>query len=698
MATTPINVLIDGKSIVKQFDHVSIKFSEGTYCNSIDLSVISKELWDKFDPITFFGKLKLEVPIGSTNYAFLIEERNTTVGIPGISFTVWGRSAQALLDRPYSNTVNDEEEKIHPWQIDDVKVKDIIEYAIDYCCSSDIKDKVSVHWDVEDFTVYKDTFSVSHNSPIEIISTLAGIIGAEFVANADGSLTVQEYSVKEGSSVQEYNDVDHIVSLNDEIVYPIGYNAVTVNGYGSKENQIPAYLSPSLQEDDLKGWEFGKYRIVRVYNYHPKGLAIEASVLKGDIKKSIKGKQTFTEWVILVWGSGNTQYPNLFGETVVKGDEDEPLEFRQVEYECSYQDFLLASELTDDDDPAYGVSSYYFSDLTNTATLSFEYYDTSGEIKDQPVIQLDWEDKEDEDANKPWSLFTYFWRPGLDVDSEYIRRTSTVGTVAPSSSTGTGVRLISKEAAVKPQLKFRVWGPYWDLVEKCFDSVYNTITPNLTRNSTITKLVEEEIGFSDGEGNLSRPYYSSGDVQWYTPGGGNLLFQEGMTLVKISGYKKNQVYAPFAIGKVSYKSNYTLGHTFLPDSYKASEFYVYLKKIALKGTDGVLQDSEYLSISQAVENEDIETPTPVGTATRDITIQVKDFATEVVVVGAAVIIDGRWIGTTDDQGLLNVIGIRVGDHSIRIQASGYLDSDEDELANDTFTVTADDTGTSGQII
>jgi hypothetical protein len=65
---------------------------------------------------------------------------------------------------------------------------------------------------------------------------------------------------------------------------------------------------------------------------------------------------------------------------------------------------------------------------------------------------------------------------------------------------------------------------------------------------------------------------------------------------------------------------------------------------------------------------------------------VKDFATDVIIPNADVVVDGISRGSTDADGIITIIGISVGDHTIKITASNYLDSDEDELANDTFTV------------
>jgi hypothetical protein len=686
---TPINILINGESLIEYFDQVSIKFSEGSFCNSIDIGIKSKELWDKFDPIQNFGVLKLQVPIGNMNYEFLIEERNTTVNVPGISFTAWGRSAQALFDKPYSKTVNDEEEKIHPWQTGDCTVLQIISYAIGYCCSAYIQSKVSVHWNVENFTVYENTFSASHSSPIDIISTLAGIIGAEFIANADGSITVQEYSVQEGTIVQEYNDLDHIVSLSDDIVYPIGYNSVMVYGYGTSANST-ASLTAELIKDALSGWEYGKYRRVRCYYYHSKGLSVAASAIHGVVRSGGSGTESFTEWVLLTWGSGSTTHINLEGETTIKGNENTPLEFVEVTYQCRYHDFMVASFLDKTDNFVLGVLNvpqgivaFYFTDHTNTTTISFDYID----LVNDEVIQLDWDD----DTTSPdasSSKYDYYWNTKIVTNPETIRRNATMS--LPYGNSGTTSTSPAKLLLPADGVKFRIWGPFWNHVEKCFDSVYNICTPigiKLEGNTRTFDVVDEELCFSNGSANLSRPYYSDGSVVWETPETRKLLFTSGTTVVKIAGYNSLDFSKPFSIGRVCYKSNYIVGNASVPKGYAATNYYVYLQKKQRVGSDGKLIDPEFLSISKTVSNPIV--------GTKDIAILVKDFATDVVIPNAHIVIDGNWGGMTDENGLLTLKSVTVGDHKIVITATGYLNSDEDELANDTFTITNETTTTSG---
>ena len=81
----------------------------------------------------------------------------------------------------------------------------------------------------------------------------------------------------------------------------------------------------------------------------------------------------------------------------------------------------------------------------------------------------------------------------------------------------------------------------------------------------------------------------------------------------------------------------------------------------------------------------IGTKAPV-TDTREITIAIADYVDEdTVIEGAEVYIDGELMGTTDENGELDVT-LTVGGHSLRVVAAGYVDSDEDDLLNDYFVV------------
>jgi len=238
---TDINITINDQSVLDDLISCNIQQNAGDYCNSVTLDLKSLNFWGECDPSTNFGELKIKVIIGDTTQEFLCEERESNLTKDAISFAVWGRSKQALLSMPYSQSIIDTDTTTNSWQTGDVLVEDLItEILTNYCPYT-----VTVNWNVENFAIYQDSFSASNQSPIEIISTLADVIGAEFQANLDGSLSINEYSVEEGDSVVSINDLDHIINFKESINYPTGYNAVTIYGQETPESEdlVPYEIS-----------------------------------------------------------------------------------------------------------------------------------------------------------------------------------------------------------------------------------------------------------------------------------------------------------------------------------------------------------------------------------------------------------------------------------------------------------------------
>jgi hypothetical protein len=70
-----------------------------------------------------------------------------------------------------------------------------------------------------------------------------------------------------------------------------------------------------------------------------------------------------------------------------------------------------------------------------------------------------------------------------------------------------------------------------------------------------------------------------------------------------------------------------------------------------------------------------------------VDIKVIDACTEEPIAGASVTVDGQLMGISDDNGLVSCGMMLSGTtHTLVITASGYLDSEADDLCNDTFTV------------
>jgi len=81
--------------------------------------------------------------------------------------------------------------------------------------------------------------------------------------------------------------------------------------------------------------------------------------------------------------------------------------------------------------------------------------------------------------------------------------------------------------------------------------------------------------------------------------------------------------------------------------------------------------------------EELYTP---SVETRDIILVVRNFTDLVEVEGASVYVDGVLAGIADENGEVALVDVAVGGHSIKVTATGFVNSDEDVLPNNYFTV------------
>ena len=627
--STPINVMIDNKTVIDDLASVDISMQEGSFCNAVSLSLKSKKFWSLCDPTTKFGSLRIKVVIGSVTYQFLIEERDTTSVGPGVDFAVWGRSKQALLSKPYSKTITDTESTSHPWQTGNTTASAIVAYVVANYCSYG----VTVSWNVTDFPVYQDSFSVSNQSPIDVISSLASVVGAEMKAAVDGSLSVEAYSVTEGTSVQAYNDLDDIVALNESVDYPSGYNAVTVYGYdetggggrggggndpgGGGGGGNRAFIS--VKRLDEGAIYIGRNHLVRVYYYHKTQGLLSYSEIAACGRKGRVSSESITENVLLVFGQGNTSLPNNSGNTSVTGSTGIPLATRSVTYTVRYQDFnIMAPALPG----GYNVL-FYFQDKSASTIYSFT-------VEEAPD-----DGGEDEDGS-----------PTSAGCSSIVFEKESPATVSP----GTQVVLKSYGVMLHGMNSSGAGAPTflkWDREE-----------------------VTDTITLTNGVGSLSKPYglgpYSITNSYGIAV---QALLSSGTTSIKVPFYYAK----PSVPITITYESKIFLYRITVPSGYKMSTLEVW-------GT-ATGCDVQTLSISISGTGKGDS-----GDGTSDITISVKDNATDNQVSGVAVYIDSVPRGSTDGDGLLSVASVAVGEHTIKFVKSGYQDSDQDDLANDSFTV------------
>ena len=763
----PINILKGTRSILKWFESVNISMTDG-FCHSVDLNINSLDLWDEFDPNINKGDLTIKVLIGSKTYEFMCEEREAPIEIEGTTFSVWGRSKQAWLDAPYARTVKDTADTTHPWQSGDVKVSEIISHIItNYCYAG-----LSVTWNVEDFMVYEGTFSVDEQSPIAIISSLADIVGAKINAHPDGTLTIDAYSVEEETPVESYNDLDHIVSFNESNQYSQGYNAITVSGKGTSTSPQLQYEVIEIDEDDK--WQLGIARTVRVYYYHPEGLAPISYSLSGMTASfSGSGSLNTTEDILLTWGSGSQSVFDTEGNSDVEGTNSTPLEIKSVSYSTNYYDFSVIVSTEDETS-----TMFYFSDKSANVVLSVELGEDSVSNEDEDkcaALQLVMEytengyydlkiygdntlvetgydsvggsvtkpsnskDEEVEDfitlidgkgsLSKPYLNNVSYSFPGsgtslkvtqysteVEIDYEfsiYEEGQEDIPPIAVSITYNTrysyGSEKIPNSFLSDPE-KYYQYTVYFPttcggllsgsvtvpdaeaeaMADECaalsleaeevipgsrkasfklygnsslVSQIYNNFESTTHIRGWNPEVVNETVTFTEGLGTLSKPYKSG----MYAVGE-TVTATRYSTFVSISDTTKTRIISlQYSTKYGTFESSIPSGLTFNEDT----ELTVFVKTSC----------EEELSATVTL------TPEGGGSSeTRTITLNIKDYATDVAVSGASVIVDGSSRGTTDSEGNITITDISVGDHALKITASGYQSSDEDELANDTFTV------------
>jgi|GEM_PF-4170808 len=618
---TPINIIIDNRSVIDDVIQCDIDQAEGQYCSSVSLSLKSKSFWALCDPTTNFGALRIKVVIGVTTYQFLVEERDTTPSRAGVAFTVWGRSKQALLSKPYSKTINDTDDTSHPWQTGNTTASAIVAYVVsNYCPYS-----VTVNWNAGDFAVYADSFSVSGQSPVDVISSLAGVIGAELVAAADGSLSAEAYSVDEGASVQSYNDLDDIVQLSESIDYPSGYNAVTVYGYGSSGTNATIAAERYLTAAEKADGDFdsniypGRDHTVRVYYYHSQGDIPTFSFPEGSCQGVGSGTESITEDVTLIFGKGNTSKTNTNGETAVTGDTSIPITTVSVTYSVNYQDYSIRGGAVE----TYNVL-FYFADKSAYAIYSFS------------VVAA----------------------PGGGGGG---------GGEEPAYCASVMLEEVGQSGRT---FHFRAYAGGASLGR--FGSSDGTM-PDLDGSEDAEELTES-ITLSNGSGSISKPFANLVELVSSGSGAGGLRFTSGSKAVTNAQWED----IPRAQITITYTTIFTPFRITVGSAYKEPTFSVWL-------TAGGCDSATVLDFSL-----DFNSGGGGGTlpTKRDITINITDYVSDVDLDEASVSIDGSYKGTTDASGLLNVSNVAVGDHTIKITKSGYQDSDQDDLANDTFTVSA----------
>jgi len=619
--STPINVIIDSKSVIDDMQSCRIQMDDKSFCFTVSIDLMSSKLWDVFDPDTKRGQLRIKVAIGSQTYRFFCEERTSNAGSYGVGFSVWGRSAQAILSRPFCETIQDNDSTIdvHQWRTGAVTASTVINQVLTSYAPTIPSPQITISWNVEDYVLKRDSLVLEGKTIIEVIQMLAGAVGAQLVPSIDGNLSIESYSVIAKTPVESYTDIDDIVVIGEEIKESSGYNKVVVHGYepgpDDGDAAVASIAAEILTTGDIKD---GREVRVKVPYYHSHGAVPICYFPNGSYQLPTSyATEEITETVALMWGKGNYSFPDYNGNQEVTGNANLPFDYKEVTYTVTYREYILLAD-------AVGVCQalFYFADKSTYASVEFTV--GSGEE---------------------------YWDQYIIIEK-----------YSPDNPVGGDTVVIRAYGAFDSGFTF-----------SCSSGVSVVANPGVL----VEEDKSEEVVFTDGVASLSYPVRSSSGYPTMEVGGSfpglnlfdsDIKWAEGSNQLRIEKLVSESAYRD-VVANISYRTAYRQYSVGVPASLNTGTVV-----ITGRSGDG---DSTTLSIT-------------IGAAgiPQDVTIYVRDYISNVVISGAMVYIDGNFEGVTDADGKLQVVGIDVGDHNLKITKAGYVDSDQDEIDNDDFTIEA----------
>ena len=703
--TIPINILLNGISLFpNKITKCEIKH-DGGVCLSCNIDFANMTHWAACNPVIQYGKMLFKIAIGTDIYWFMCEERQLNINNNSQTFSVWGRSRQAFLTQKFCELINDTEDSGHIWQTQKkTTASAVIQDIIDNYAYSPI----TVNFNIDDFYIYRDGFTVSNKEPLAVIKEIVEGVGAEIIGNADGSLTIQKYETT-GASVCDLNDFDDIIEYSENIQYQSGYNAVTVYGYND-ENELENTEGAGSGETSITAagdteLEKSQWGQVKVYYYAPVGMDIDFYSQEGATCQSTgQGTDSITEDVELSWGQGSTSMPDSAGVTSVTGSSSKPFETKTVTYPAKFKQYKIkADELGE-----YKIK-FWIEDKSAETEHSFT------------VIEPAATEEEQEDQCAEISAETEINEavPGQIVD---IKVTNPYE--LPVIADSTAGQSVDAFQSTPDYTMFQT------LIPDGFDETEVTITFQIGECDALTitlPILQNEISqpvTPDNPGGVPQPiltakwtediagayvgyHYEFRAYGWHPKGAQVIAYSDGDSSVvqTNSGLEpqSESVSMEFGVGETQYPNadggtivtaspdypldtktvNYNAPYWEFGFSANSPGTYKILIYFADKSAETELE------ITVGVKPGEGGTP---GTKPSETLYIHWEYDINVPVPGADVWTDpdgdGTYVyaGQTDGDGYITLSNHTYGAHVIRFSKSGWINSDADDLENDTFTI------------
>lgn len=424
--------------------------------------------------------------------------------------------------------------------------------------------------------------------------------------------------------------------------------SVSVPNLEEESNTAQSDAMSLVIENDLDGDE----AVIRVYgnpDFVDKMYDMDETdiTLSGDLETEIvEEKITFVE------GEGTLSYP-YYGGMV----SDVPVETELYTTNVS----IDYDEENDKKNKVVGVK--YLTVFSKTRSIVSEYNKSDYSVfleKEDGVSLSDsksFDDTDEEDEESSCEEFIGVLR----IDPEYEEDKGVDGIETKPNSTGV-------PSATQRIFHFQYNGDL-SKIKRMYSSNGNQITM-LSTGGTYEEFTER-VDFTNGIGEIENAYYSGMNLVFINkpispvPGYSIDQYSTEITLEEGPDYEDEFKYL---FANATYKTYWLNGKVYI-SATEVGELTIYLETIC----------GELLSVSTTI-------PDLFDADYKDIVLNIKDYTTEVNVSNVEVYVDNIYRGNTDGNGNINIHFIQVGDHSLRLSCDGYLDSDEDDLSNSTFTV------------
>ncbi|MBU8912341.1 MAG: Ig-like domain-containing protein [Desulfobacterales bacterium] len=217
------DVLLDDVSIKTQIAGFQVRESKGAYARELTLFAADPDFYDLFD-YTAIPQLRIEIKTKIA--ATWISQGKFFIERPGIFATpdsimspgVWGRSATAVAGPPFAAKVS------KTWAAD-TTVQSIITEMADLC-------DLTVTFDIDDYTVFANSYAVDGIYPIDVISELAGFCGGHVGCTPAGAMVIRPEIFHPAAADYTITD-DDIADISENIEYPEFGNRIRIGALGA---------------------------------------------------------------------------------------------------------------------------------------------------------------------------------------------------------------------------------------------------------------------------------------------------------------------------------------------------------------------------------------------------------------------------------------------------------------------------------